>query len=340
MKAKVNHEQQLHWHQTFMLLLLLGLVSAVSLVIQSQLAKFRAQPVELGATYSTKYAYWLGLDSHKAFVSMLDDLKIRDFRLPVYWSDIEKSAGDYDWNETKWLLDEAAKRDAKVTIAIGVKVPRYPECFVPDWAIGLSPEKYSAALNRYLESGVRALNDKPALVAWQVENEPMFKYFGDCPMPDPVLLKKEIAAVRGASDKLIMTTSSGEFGSWVSEGLLVDKLGISLYRGAYIGKIGYFAYPAPSWYYSIRRVLAQGAVKDIFISELQVEPWLQDDMQKVPVPQQITSMPISKIKANLEFAHETGFRRIWLWGPEWWLYLKEKHGIDTYWEYGKTLFTK
>lgn len=334
----MNSMKQHHWHQSFVLLLLLATVASTSLLIRAQLKRNEQKPITIGITYSTKYAYWLGLDAHKSFVKMMDELGAKDIRVPMYWSDIEKQPGVYDWNEVKWLLDEAAKRDAKITLAVGMRVPRYPECFVPDWARSLSQEEFQKQLLAYLGAAGKALDPKPALVRWQVENEPFFASFGECPQPDEELFAAEIDTMRAVTNKPLMTTASGEFGSWIREAKYVDTLGVSLYRGAVLEKIGYFDYPIPSWYYIVRRQLASQVVKQSLISELQVEPWLKDDTQKIPLDEQLRGMSIEKVKSNVKYAKATGFPEIWLWGPEWWLYLKEKHGVQQYWDLGKSLF--
>src|SRR6185437_2796432 len=94
----------------------------------------RNQPLVLGASFVSDYASYLGVDPHATFTAMLDDLHIRHFRLVSYWSDIERSKGTDDFSELDWEFSQAAARGAKITLAIGLRQPRWPECHMPDWA--------------------------------------------------------------------------------------------------------------------------------------------------------------------------------------------------------------
>jgi len=196
-----NHPQQKQWHQSFMLLLLLGLVAAGALVVQAHLKNAKQNPATFGATYSTKYAYQLGLDTHAAYIATLDELGVKDLRIPLYWSDIEKQPGKYDWGEAHWLAWEAQKRGASVTFAIGMRTPRYPECHLPEWAKTLSTQTLQENLLQYVKAGIKELDSAPAVTAWQIENEPFFSYFGECPTLAPGFYASEIATAKAQTTR-------------------------------------------------------------------------------------------------------------------------------------------
>ena len=59
----------------------------------------------------------------------------------AYWDEIEQTQGVYDFTNISWQLEEAQKRDVNVMLAIGRKVPRYPECFQPEWEKKLTNEE-------------------------------------------------------------------------------------------------------------------------------------------------------------------------------------------------------
>jgi len=48
-------------------------------------------------------------------------------------------------------------------------------------------------------------------------------------------------------------------------------------------------------------------------------------------------MDVDKMKEIVSFAKKTGFARQYMWGAEWWYWMK-KEGHNEYWEYGKTIF--
>ena len=96
--------------------------------------KNERQDVSIGTTFSYIYAEGLGLDWKETFIATLDDLKIKKIRIPVYWDRVEKTEGEFDFSQVDWQLQEATKRNAEIVLAIGQKVPRWPECHIPDWA--------------------------------------------------------------------------------------------------------------------------------------------------------------------------------------------------------------
>jgi len=49
-------------------------------------------------------------------------------------------------------------------------------------------------------------------------------------------------------------------------------------------------------------------------------------------------MNIEQFEKNIKFAKETGLDKFYLWGAEWWYWMKEKHNNDEFWQKAKTLF--
>jgi beta-galactosidase GanA len=68
--------------------------------------------------------------------AMIDDLGVRQFRLVSYWDKIEPEKGTYDFDELDWQFQKANDAHAKVSLAIGLRQPRWPECHMPSWQIG------------------------------------------------------------------------------------------------------------------------------------------------------------------------------------------------------------
>ena len=69
---------------------------------------------QLGVTFSHRYAQDIGLNWKETFVAVLDDLKIKKIRIPVYWDLVESEKGEYDFSDVDWQLSEAAKRNAEI----------------------------------------------------------------------------------------------------------------------------------------------------------------------------------------------------------------------------------
>ncbi|MDD5251569.1 MAG: beta-galactosidase, partial [Patescibacteria group bacterium] len=294
------------------------------------------RPIELGATFSKHYAAELGLDWRETYVAAMDDLGIRLWRIPAYWDDIEPQSGEYDFSSVDWLLDEAAKREAKVILAVGRKLPRWPECHVPRWASGLDKDVADARILRMIGETVRRYSRHSAVVVWQVENEPFFD-FGVCPPPDEAFLKREITLVHSLDSRPVMVTDSGELSSWLRAAQVADILGISTYRVVWSRIIGYFYWPITPRTYSTRALAVSTIVRRVIISELQAEPWSPGPIVQMPIDQQLKVMSPDRLKANVVFARRVGLSEAYLWGVEWWYWLK-KQGHPEMWEMAKTLY--
>ena len=50
------------------------------------------------------------------------------------------------------------------------------------------------------------------------------------------------------------------------------------------------------------------------------------------------TMNIDIFKENIDFAKQTGLDKFYLWGSEWWYWMKEEQGQVQIWEEAKKLF--
>ena len=128
--------------------------------------------LKYGVTFSEKQAIELGLEPREVFVSILDDLKVRRLRLAAYWDEVEPKKDAYDWEFLDWMINEAAKRDTEIILAIGGRLPRWPECHFPVWAEALSEAEREKEISVLLADVVNRYKNISQIVAWQVENEP------------------------------------------------------------------------------------------------------------------------------------------------------------------------
>lgn len=282
-----------------------------------------ADAVKFGVTFSPKYAEELGLDWRETYLSVLDGLGAKHLRIPVYWNRTETAPGTYDWSETDWMLEEAAKRGVQVTLVVGRKVPRWPECHEPAWMERMTQDERDGRLLAFLEEEVRHFTDASAIVRWQVENEPLF-FFGDCPPPDRKLLKREVELVRGLDARPIMLTDSGELSTWLRTATLADTLGISMYRLVWNKHLGFLFWPLTPRFYSERIGFIKPLVDEVIISELQAEPWFGKSFEETPLPEQYQTMDVRRLRSNVDFAKRTGATEVYLWGVEWWYWIAEQ----------------
>jgi len=299
--------------------------------------KASAPPQKIGVTFSAPYARELGLNWRDALTAILDDLDVRQFRIPAYWSIVEPSEGQFNWSETDFEMDEIGRRNGRVTMAVGAKLPRWPECWIPEWAASKPTREAQAARMNYLEAVVARYKNHPALEAWQVENEALFP-FGVCPKPDRAFFKQEIELVRTLDpNHPVYTTDSGELSTWISVGALVDQLGVSVYRVVLTpkGKIWRYTWIPPYWY-ARRAALVSFAVKNVYISEFQMEPWA--NVAADPLSVQFRTFTPAHMASNFAFANRMGIREISFWGVEWWWWMKTKHNDSRFWDLARIYF--
>ena len=178
----------------FIILVIFCLVGLLIYLVTGQAPN--VPDIAFGITFSQIFAEKMGLDWPEAYLNILDDLKVKKLRLIAYWPKIEPNQGEYSFTDLDWQISEAVKRDAEVILVIGRKLPRWPECHIPDWARNLNESEQQERLLLLLTEIVDHYQGNKTIKAWQVENEPFLKGFGQCPKLDKQFLDKEIALVR------------------------------------------------------------------------------------------------------------------------------------------------
>lgn len=286
--------------------------------------------VEYGMTFSRPYAEELGLDPDETLRVALDDVGIRRFRIAAYWKLIEPEEDAWDFSTLDRDIQEIGRRGGKIVLAVGEKLPRWPECWGPDWWKKLPRERQREHTLRYIETVVTRYRMNPAILAWQVENEPHFAY-GDCPAPDYLFIRRETEFVHGLDPtRPIFTTDSGELSTWLTLGVFVDRLGVSVYRvvrNPILGDLNWHYWFVPPYLYKRKQMLLRPfGVREIYVSEFQMEPWSNKALTETPVEDQLTSMNLNQMKANFSFAERMGVPAVDFWGIEWWVWMKEKAG--------------
>jgi len=337
----------LHIIKVFCVLLLLLLLSP--LIIYFIYRPQVQENVNYGITFSKKYAKQLDLNWKTVYLSVLDDLEVKNLRLVAYWDDVEAERDQYDFSDIIWQLDQAELRDVNVIMTIGRKVPRYPECFQPAWWEKLdNPQVQNVELLEYVKTATETLKDYDNIVMWQVENEPFFK-FGECQNPllqkDTVL--KEIEIVRSLDKRPILVQDSGEGGFWFPAYQAGDYLGISMYRKVwydfwhvFLGNFIYFKYPLAHWTYKIKADLTMVPHQNIIVTELQAEPWGPALNSQLSQKEKDKTMSRHQFLDTISYAQKAGFRDYYFWGAEWWYWEKYVNDNPYFWDTAKALFSQ
>lgn len=324
-----------HWGQVFF-----GSLLTVCILL-AFFFQFPTEPSwitpEYGVTFSPAYAESLGLDWHQTYDAIVGDLGVKRLRLSTYWDVTEPHKGEFDFHDVDYELNGAGVHGAKVLFAVGRKLPRWPECHDPEWIQGATQDRTEQELLSYVDTVVQRYKDNPVIDKWQVENELYFP-FGICPHRlGGKTLDKEIAIIKKYSDKPVVVTDSGEWSTWFPAVLHGDILGISTYREAWNPILGHIPFPLTPGYYQIRASLIAPVKTEIIITEVQAEPWGPRPVSEMSQYEMYQYMPLAKVLDNVHYAQQIGFPEVYLWGVEWWYWLKV-HGDESYWNELKKVF--
>lgn len=322
------------------ILLLVALVFLLVSVLP--LKPDRNEDARLGYTFSIKAAQALNLDWRETYRAALADLKPDVVRLSAYWDLIEPQQGVYDWAALDEQLAMLEGTDTRVILAVGHKLPRWPECHIPEWARQLNEQQARQAVLIMVQAVVERYKGNGRIESWQVENESLFR-FGDCPSwsNDRSFLKQELTLVRSLDTvRQLSTSESGELGFWSATATLpLDTLGVSLYRAVYNN--GYHYWPLNPWFYRARMWLwSHLAVDHIFISELQMEPWGPKPVQELSMEEIYKSFSPLDVADRIDFARRTGADTILAWGVEWWYYMRKSNSQPEYWQKATEVFIR
>jgi hypothetical protein len=329
------------WHQiVFVLASLLILFTAYSYTVAVwYINKHKSEPLVLGASFVPEYAASFGLDPKDTLNAMLGDLKIRQVRLVSYWKDIETSPGNYDFSGLDWQFKMAQKYGTKVSLSIGMRQPRWPECHEPNWIKVDSKNKaaWQPQLYKFIQAVVTHYKNNPALQDYELENEFFMKVFGECKDFSRDRLVEEYSLVKAMDTKhrVIVSRSDNWIGIPVGQPT-PDQFAISVYKRVWDATVThrYYEYPLPAKFYASlagSEELLSG--KDMLIHELQAEPWTPNgkEITQISVDEMYKSMNPKRLKDRINYGIGTGMRTIDLWGAEWWYYMKVKQQNPDIW---------
>lgn len=300
--------------------------------------------ITYGMSFNTLYAEELSLNPREVFKAILEDLGVKHLRLAAHWPMIEPTRGKFDFSEIDFQLAEASKHDADVILAVGRRLPRWPECHVPDWAKELSWEEQKQEIRAYLTETVTRYKNHKNITYWQVENEPYLEVFAKehCGELDEAFLKEEVELVRSLDGtRPILVTDSGNLGTWRGAWQRGDAFGTSVYVYFWNPELGQFKTVLPPAFYRIKENLARLLYGDkkTFLIELSVEPWLLEPVADTPLAVQYSRMDAEKFEEILSYARDTRYDTQYLWGAEWWYWLKIR-GESHMWERARALYSQ
>ncbi|KPJ73402.1 hypothetical protein AMJ48_01450 [Parcubacteria bacterium DG_74_1] len=299
----------------------------------------QAEKITFGVNFSQKHTQGLGLHWKETYLALLDDLEVKNIKLLTHWDLIEPKNNEYSFEDLDWQIKMAEEKGANLILVIGMKTGRWPECHVPPWAKDLPKDEQQKEILEILKQIILRYKDRPSIWSWQVENETFFP-FGECPWTDINFLRKEIELAKSLDTKPIIVSDSGEFSFWIRAARLGDMVGTTLHRRVWFKELGlYVRYPfTPSYYWRRAKIISKFFDKKVISVELQAEPWGPTLLYWLSLEEQEKTMNLEQFKKNIEFAQRTGLDTFYLWGAEWWYWMKMKQNQPEIWQEAKKLF--
>lgn len=334
------------WHKTVIVVVIAAAVILGSMygIARWYIAQSNDRPLTLGVSFIPAYAQSLGLDPQQTMDALINDVGVRHFRLVSYWNQLEPKRGEYDFSLLDWQFQKAEAAGAKVTLGLGLRQPRWPECHMPSWAENRPVEEWQPQLETFIEKVVNRYKDSPALDSYQLENEFFLKGFGHCKNFDRERLVREAKLVKQLDPwhPLIISRSNNALGMPIGNPQ-PDEFGISIYKRVWDATLTrrYLEYPFPAWYYAFvagSQKIITG--RDMIIHELQAEAWPPNGkfMTEISLEEQNKSFNAERFKDRLKFAEGTGMREVYLWGAEYWYYRVIHENDRSLWNVAKEAF--
>ncbi len=326
------------------LIVLIGLIATTGGLVVWYAYKPLPARITYGMSFNAMYAEELGLNWQETYDAIIDDLSVRHLRLAAHWPMVEPRDDVYNFSELDYQLARAREVGATVVLAVGRRLPRWPECHVPQWAARESWEVQQAEILEYMSTVVNRYKDNPAITYWQLENEPYLEVFAKdhCGEFDEAFFEAELVHLRSLdSTRPILVTDSGNLGLWSGPYRHGDVFGTSVYVYFWNPELGQFRTVLPPWFYWLKEALMRlrYGEKETMLIELSAEPWLLEPVTAVPIETQFSRMNQEKFAEILSYAERTRFSKQYLWGAEWWYWLKLQ-GHAELWEQGGALFNR
>jgi hypothetical protein len=292
--------------------------------------------MKFGTTFSHHQLQHLSCSVADALDKAIE-LKLDYLRICTHWDEIEKIEGEYDWSQLEKIINACEKKQQDVVLTLGVKAPRHPEFYFPNWVENKdlrNPQTQEKILN-FIQQTIKKFKNLSCIKYYQVENEAL-----DPSGPDNLtiplsLLKREVALVKKLDNKQVIVSL---WANKLSKRNLLPKLaktadiiGLDLYYQQFISKIlGKSLYRGPADSHQKMVKLLSKLDQETWIMELQAEPW-EDNQQDylAPNPQSISPQ---KLKSFYQQASQLPVSAIFFWGFEYWFYQLKKNNNNDYFD--------
>jgi hypothetical protein len=138
-----------------------------------------------------------------------------------------------------------------------------------------------------------------------------------------------------------MITDTGELSDWHQAASIADVFGTTMYKVVWNKYIGVWRYPWPPayYYYKAKKIKKKYNLDKIMVAELQAEPWSTGvNITQMSLRDQLDLFNRDDFENNLKYVKQAGFSEAYLWGVEWWYWLKEKKNMSEFWNTAKLIW--
>lgn len=304
--------------------------------------------MRLGASFSPRRARGAGLDTGTAFRRLLDE-GLSPLRLSTYWDEVDEAGYD----ELDGLIAAADRAGRDVVLTVGMKAQGWPEFAIPERLVpaarrgsditAASPALRAAVLE-LVETTIIRYRGAGAVVAWQVENEPLNRSGPRRWWIGPDLLREQQAVARRADpSRPLLLNVFARYNLWLdvasnrhglgsllggeasrpeAEALALlepgDALGLDVYRSIGYRRFGQTRYTiSRHWLTNAAAWLGRAAAerKQAWIVEAQAEPWEPGGSTTEPP----ASCRPPDVIETVQALGDAGYDTVLLWGAEHWL---------------------
>jgi hypothetical protein len=314
---------------------------------QYYVRKHPDEPLKLGVTFIPNYAEYFELDAKETLQATIDDLGFKRFRLVTYWKDYEPEPDQYNFEKLDWQFDMIEAAGGEISLALGLRQPRWPECHGPEWAMAKTVPEWTEDLKEFMGVVIDRYKDREVLFDYQLENEYFLSVFGECPDFSRERLVDEFNYIKSKdpSRRIMVSRSNNATPSWPVGDPRADIVGASIYKRVYDKTVTkrYFEYPYPSWFYSFLAGATELTTdRNTMIHELQTEAWLPEgmSMKTAPLEELYKTYSPDRVESRIAYGVNTGIKTIDLWGVEWWYHMKTKRNAPEIWDNTKTELAK
>lgn len=312
------------------------------------------RPAYLGTTFSPLQCRYMNLDDRAAFQAICT-LGLDRIRLGAYWNEIETKPDQFNFSTLDWLLEEAHRNGIQVVLAVGMKVPRWPEFHFPQWisdrydtkagdkALDLrSPEVAERSLN-FVNAVVNHCRYAPAVKYWQIENEPFTRLeIAGGRFLSPEFVRKEVALVRSRQlphQKILLTNAihlpkpkpEEDLPAFRDSLTTADAVGFNVYTKVPAGNSGTYLEPEPEFWQQLQswQTDLQNFGREAWIAEAQAEPWEPQKLVAIDRADYPSASP-RRMQLLVNTLARANYSTVLLWGCEYW-YWQQTQGRNLWW---------